>query len=195
MTDAFGNIVAVFIAGLITENLIFERALGINKAVTRSKSYKSITIFGLLFCISVMLSGTIAWAIRFKLSDYGWWNDVRGLVVLLCIVAAYFIMVAIVGKKNIKSVRAVPIAVAFNSASFGAVFYAIANYQKYMHVLVYCISCSLGVTFAMMLIHSGKERLLMSRVPKAFAGVPIMMIYIGILGLAFYGLIGHRLPT
>ena len=195
MTDAFGSIAAVFVAGLITENLIFERALGVNKAVTRSKSYKGIALFGLLFCFTVMLSGAIAWCIRLKLAEFQWWNDVRGIAVLACIIVAYFIVVSLVGKKYIKNVHATPVAVTFNSASFGTVFYALENYQKFMHVMVYCISCSLGVTFAMMLIHSGKERLLMSRVPRAFQGIPIIMIYIGIIGLAFYGLIGHRLPT
>jgi len=195
MTDTWGNIMAVFIAGFITENLVFERALGINKAVTRSKSYKGIIFFGASFCFAVTLSGVLAWTASLKLSDKVWWNDIRGLVVLTCIIAAYFIMVLLVGKKYIKSVQAVPVAVAFNSASFGAVFYALANYQKFMHMIIYCISCSLGVTFAMMLIHSGKERLLMSKVPKAFQGIPIIMVYIGVLGLAFYGLIGHRLPT
>ena len=195
MNDAFATVASVFVAGLITENLVFERALGINKAVTRSNNYRDIISFGILFCLSVVLGGTFAWAAGIKLSALKCWNDIRGLVVLLCIIAAYFAMVLLIGKNNIKSVHAIPVAVAFNSASFGTVFYALMNYQKFMHVIVYCISCSLGVMFSMMLIHSGKERLLMSKVPRSFQGIPIIMVYIGILGLAFYGLIGHRLPT
>lgn len=195
MTDAWGNILAVFIAGIVTENLVFERALGVSKAVARSKSYKGIAVFGSLFCFVAVLSGTVAWSVGLKCSEYGWWNGARGLVVLLCIIASYFVIVAIIGKKYLKNVQNTPAAVVFNSATFGTVFYALENYSKFSHMLSYCISCSLGVTFAMMLIHSGKERLMMSRVPKAFQGIPVVMIYIGILGLAFYGLIGHRLPT
>jgi len=195
VNNALIQIAAVMIAGIITENLIFERALGLNKAVTRSKSYKSIFVFGILFCFAAVIAGIMAWAVCSKFYDYEWWHSYKGLIVLLCIAASYFIMIALIGSESIKTAKSTPIAVAFNSASFGTVFFAIENYQKFVHVLFYCISCSLGVTFAMLLIHSGRERLEMSRVPKAFAGIPIVMVYIGILGLAFYGLIGHRLPT
>ena len=33
----------------------------------------------------------------------------------------------------------------------------------------------------------------MSKVPRAFRGLPILLIYIGILSLALYGLLGHPL--
>ena len=38
-------------------------------------------------------------------------------------------------------------------------------------------------------------RLAICNVPRAFQGLPIRLMYIGLLALATYGLIGHQLPV
>ena len=48
---------------------------------------------------------------------------------------------------------------------------------------------------AVIIVGYGLTRLEYCRVPKIFRGVPIALIYLGLLSLAFYGLIGHQLPT
>ena len=52
-----------------------------------------------------------------------------------------------------------------------------------------------GYTLALLLISEGRKRIALSDVPRAFRGLPVALIYIGILSLAIYGLIGHQLPT
>ena len=48
-----------------------------------------------------------------------------------------------------------------------------------------------GVTLALVLLDVANQNIAMSRVPRIFRGLPILLLYIGILSLAFYGLIGH----
>ena len=187
--------ILIMVAGAVTENLLFARAFGVDRIIDRSRSYKKILSFGLMYCFTVCLGSVFAWEVRSWFETIWWWNDVRGLMVLLCIIVSYFILLCIVGFDRVKSTDSAPVVVAFNGASFGAVFLSIANYQKLLEILTYCLGCSVGITVAMMLVHSGRERLEVSRIHKSFAGIPITMIYIGILGLAVYGLMGHRLPT
>ena len=54
---------------------------------------------------------------------------------------------------------------------------------------------SLGFGLAVIIVGYGLTRLEYCRVPKIFRGVPIALIYLGLLSLAFYGLVGHQLPT
>ena len=54
---------------------------------------------------------------------------------------------------------------------------------------------SFGFGFAAIMVGYGISRLEYCHVPKVFKGVPIALIYLGLLSLAFYGLVGHQLPT
>ena len=84
---------------------------------------------------------------------------------------------------------------AFNGAVFAAVLLAAADRLSLFQTVVYCLGSAAGLTLAMMLIHSGRERMELSEVPRAFRGLPVTMIYIDILCLAIYVLIGHQLPA
>ena len=57
--------------------------------------------------------------------------------------------------------------------------------------LVYCVGTGVGVTLALVLLDVANQNIAMSRVPRIFRGLPRLLLYIGILSLAFYGLIGH----
>jgi electron transport complex protein RnfA len=56
-------------------------------------------------------------------------------------------------------------------------------------------ACPWASSSRVVLIGAGMERIALCRVPKAFRGLPVLLIYLGLLSLAFYGLIGHQLPT
>ena len=57
--------------------------------------------------------------------------------------------------------------------------------------LFYFVGTGVGVTLALILLDVANQNIAMSRVPRIFRGLPILLLYIGILSLAFYGLIGH----
>ena len=50
-----------------------------------------------------------------------------------------------------------------------------------------------GYVLAMLLCWSIRERLDLCDIPKAFRGAPILFIYLGLLSLALFGLVGHQL--
>ncbi len=192
---ALYEMLAVIIVAAVTENLLFARALGVDHILERTKSYRAIIRLGAMTCVVSFLGGVMAWVFKFTLKGYAWWPVFRGLAVLISISAAYFLIVVLTGTRNLHSVQSLPVTAAFNGASFGAVLIAILSRDTLLQTIAYCLGCSAGLTIAMMLVHSGRERLELCKVPKSFGGLPITMIYIGILSLAIYGLIGHQLPT
>ncbi|MEA5136280.1 MAG: Rnf-Nqr domain containing protein [Candidatus Fimivivens sp.] len=192
---ALYEMMAVIIVAAVTENLLFARALGVDHILERTKSYRAIIRLGAMTCVVSFLGGIFAWVFKFALKGYSWWPIFRGLSVLLSISIAYFLISVVIGTRKVKTAQSLPVVAAFNGASLGAVLIAILNKDTLLQTIAYCIGCSAGLTIAMMLVHSGRERLELCKVPKSFSGLPITMIYIGILSLAIYGLIGHQLPT
>ena len=52
----------------------------------------------------------------------------------------------------------------------------------------------LGYGFAVLIVAEGERKMNNRKVPSTFRGLPIKLIYIGILALAIYGLTGHMVP-
>lgn len=193
---ALYEMLAVIIVAAVTENLLFARALGVDHIIERTKSYHDIIRLGAVTCVVSFLGGILAWVFKYALKDFAWWPVFRGLAVLLSISAAYFLIAVLCGgNRKLYSAQSLPVTAAFNGASFGAVLIAILSKETLLQTIAYCLGCSAGLTMALMLVHSGRQRLELCKVPKSFSGLPITMIYIGILSLAIYGLIGHQLPT
>ena len=53
------------------------------------------------------------------------------------------------------------------------------------------LGSGLGYLLAVMLVTEAGNRLRSKAIPEAFRGLPITLIYIGVLALAIYGFTGH----
>jgi Na+-translocating ferredoxin:NAD+ oxidoreductase RnfA subunit len=84
-----------------------------------------------------------------------------------------------------------PEAAALNGASLGAVLMAVAANASLGSVLWYCLGSWAGLMAALLLVQAGRERMESASVPKAFFGLPVTLVYIGILSMAVFGLTGH----
>ena len=65
-----------------------------------------------------------------------------------------------------------------------------AHFLNLGEALVYAFATSLGYGLAMVIFAGIREHLAMNDVPKAFKGVPIALISVGILAMAFMGFSG-----
>lgn len=189
------EMLAIITYAAVIENLLFARALGADQILERTRSYRNIIRLGTITCASATLGGIFAWISKYFLGQFTWWTTFRGMVVLISVIFAYFIVSIVMGTRKVRSAQSLPVIASFNGASFGAVLIALLSQETLLKTMAYCVGCSAGLVIAMMLVHSGRERLEICKVPKSFSGLPITMIYIGILSLAIYGLIGHQLPT
>ena len=86
-------------------------------------------------------------------------------------------------------------AAVFNCATLGSLLIPSSERLDLIGTIGYGIGMSLGFGFAVIMVSYGLTRLEYCRVPKIFRGIPIALIYLGLLSLAFYGLVGHQLPT
>ncbi len=192
------ELIILFLSAMIIENAVFARGLVMGDVLRRTETYQSILWFGGFVAVVASLAGAFAWgaalaADRWPALVQCWW-----ILLMLCVTAAYGLVLAALRFKMKKSgapFEQLLASAAFNGAVFAAVLLAAADRLSLFQTVVYCLGSAAGLTLAMMLIHSGRERMELSEVPRAFRGLPVTMIYIGILCLAIYGLIGHQLPA
>ena len=71
----------------------------------------------------------------------------------------------------------------------------ISDSSKFFSFFGYCVGASVSFTAALLLLWSVRQRLALTRVPKAFRGLPITLLSLGIISLALFGLLGNQLPA
>ena len=57
--------------------------------------------------------------------------------------------------------------------------------------VLWVVTIGLGYVLAVLLVTEARHRLRSKAIPKAFRGLPITLVYIGVLALAIYGFTGH----
>lgn len=194
------NLILMFfgaaLTGLVMENAVFTRALGINRPLLFLKSPQAGILYGSLLTIIITASSLFVTAANALLAGNAYIQFIRPTAYFLCVALVYCLVWfgtrQYRPKLHIRIRAALPIST-FNSALFGA-FYVSANQQfGFAETLGYSIGSGIGYTLALLIIYYARKRLAISPVPRPFRGLPILLLYIGLLSLAFYGLIGHGL--
>jgi len=117
------------------------------------------------------------------------------IVVAACTVSYVVIIVLlsmIMGDKFKDVVRSVTSA-SINSAIVGTVILTVYQGLDFGESIAFALGSSFGYFLAIILISEGERKIAHDRVPEAFRGLPITLIYISILALGIYGLIGHMI--
>ncbi len=189
---------SMMLTALFIENIIFTRALGTSWMFYLAKRPKEIARYVLMLMAVITLSGIIGYPFR----GFAYESEYRHVLVpmlyigvmAVVYVAAYFIVKKFL-PEQFEHFGTTMGAAVFNCAALGSLLVPVGERLDLLSTIGYGIGMSLGFGFAVVIVSYGLSRLEYCRVPKVFKGIPIALIYIGLLSLAFYGLIGHQLPT
>ena len=188
----------MMLTALFVENIIFTRALGTSWLFYLTKNPKEILKYTLLLTGVTTLSGIIGYPLRGLLHSHEM-SHVLVPIMFIAItaavyLAAYFVIIKFFPEKFENPGLNLGTAV-FNCAALGTLLVPANKRLDLISTVGYGIGMSLGFGLAAVIVGYGLTRLEYCRVPKIFRGVPIALIYLGLLSLAFYGLVGHQLPT
>jgi electron transport complex protein RnfA len=188
----------MMLTALFVENIIFTRALGTSWLFYLTRNPKEILKYTLLLTGVTTLSGIIGYPLRGLLHSHEM-SHVLVPIMFIAITAAvylavYFVIIKFFPEKFENPGLNLGTAV-FNCAALGTLLVPANIRLDLISTVGYGIGMSLGFGFAAVIVGYGLTRLEYCRVPKIFRGVPIALIYLGLLSLAFYGLVGHQLPT
>ena len=191
----------LYAAGAVfAENAVFSRALGVSRLVKLvGDSTVDTAIFGGLMCAVQLLCVPLSklpneWLLlplEFTLR-----SALRPLVFILCSAVAFGAVLGLVllaFKAKAKEIVAVLPMATFNTAVLGAMLLAATQSFTWAQTMGYALGSGVGYTLAVVVVSESQRKLRSRTVPAAFKGLPITLIYIGILALAIYAFTGHRL--
>ena len=188
-----GTIVSILLAGLLTENMILSKFLGICPFLGTSK--KVGTAFSMSVAVTLVM--LIATAVTYPL--YAYVLIPLGLeylqtILFILVIAAIVQFLEIVLKKYIKSVyNALGIYLPLITTNCAVLGITILNFTKgYLFVLslVNALSAGLGFMLAMIIFAGIRSRMETADVPEFLKGLPITLIAAAIVSLSFLGFAG-----
>ena len=195
------EMVSCTLIAMFVENTIFTRALGTSSILLMLRKKFNLFLFGLILTAITLLSSVCTALLYPVLNQAENRFYLMPLIYVLIIGAVYIITLIFCAKflkKQMPKIRPLIHMSAFNCAVLGALLLSttgnVTQIRGAAGIIGFGLGSGIGFTIAAYLISLAYDRLNSDKIPKAFRGFPITMIYIGILSLAFYGLIGHELP-
>lgn len=188
------TIISAAMVSIFVQNAIFERAFGSNVVIYASR--KESHVIG--FTVAITAMTTVASAISFFLDGlilplkFGWlfMPLIYVAVISILYILALMFLWRVFPKLYAKIRKYAHLAV-FNCTVIGALFLN-SNYGDDIWTYIgYGFGTGIGFFLASLLLNIAHEKLDSDKIPKAFRGYPIMLIYIGIISLAFYALVGY----
>ena len=183
--NTIGVAFAYAVLALFAQNAIFTRGLGVSRLIQlvgdeRTSSWW----FALLLCVTQTLVAPLAYFAGSQIVDLPYRAQLRPLLYLACVA------VVCIFEHASLLIRILPIA-AVNSGVLGTVLVERTQSFTLAQSIGFGLGSGLGYLLAVMLVTEAGNRLRSKAIPEAFRGLPITLIYIGVLALAIYGFTGH----
>ena len=198
MSDVL-HLVGVFfnyaVLAIFAQNAVFTRSLGVSRLVQlvgdeRTSSWW----FALMLCITQVLVAPLAYFAGSFIAPLPNRAQLRPVMYLTCIAAVCLFELLVLklakGPRSGQLIRILPVA-AVNSGVLGTVLVERTQSFTLEQSLGFGLGSGLGYLLAVMLVTEAQNRLRSRAIPEAFRGLPVTLIYIGVLALAIYGCTGH----
>ncbi len=189
------NIITIVLAGILTENMVLAKFLGICPFLGVSKKTNTAVSMGIAVTLVMLLATAVTYPIQIYLLDP---NDLGYLqtIVFILIIAALVQLVEIVLKKYIpplyKALGVYLPLITTNCAVLGITMLNFTNARitNYGEALFNALGAGLGFLLAMFIFSGVRTRLETSNIPEAMKGLPITLVSAAIVSLSFLGFAG-----
>ena len=193
--NAVGLFFSYAVLAVFAQNAIFTRGLGVSRLVQLvGDDRTSSGWFALMLCVTQILVAPLAFFAGGGIAPLENRAQLRPLVYLACIALVclfeYLVLRLVKGPRSGLLIRILPLA-ALNSCVLGTVLVERTQSFTLGQSLGFGLGSGLGYLLAVMLVTEAKNRLRSRAIPAAFRGLPITLVYIGVLALAIYGFTGH----
>ena len=198
MSDVL-HLVGVFfsyaVLAIFAQNAVFTRSLGVSRLVQLVGDERTSSgWFALLLCVTQVLVAPLVYFAGSFIAPLPNRAQLRPVMYLTCIAAVCLFELLVLklakGPRSGQLIRILPVA-AVNSGVLGTVLVERTQSFTLEQSLGFGLGSGLGYLLAVMLVTEAQNRLRSRAIPEAFRGLPVTLIYIGVLALAIYGFTGH----
>ena len=195
MTETLTIFFGYAVLAIFAQNAVFTRALGVSRLVQLVGDARTNSLlFGLLQCVTQFLLAPVAWYAGGAAASLGLGPPARPLVYLGCIAAVSAVEMVLLHLIRLpwqrQLLRILPLA-ALNSCVLGTLLLGRTQNFTLTQSVGFGLGSGVGYLLAVLLVTEAQNRLRSKAIPAAFRGMPITLIYIGVLALAIYGFTGH----
>ena len=172
----------IMLGGVLVNNYALEKFLGVGP-VLGGRKYGSAAM-GFSVAAVMLLAAAVTWPLYRLLVLLGA-EYLETLIFVLVVLLVVYVLGAMFAKAG-KPVGAYFPLVALNSAVLGLAVNNITEGYTYVEALFAALGAGLGFVLAMVLFAGVKSKINERYVPKAFRGLPVMLLAASIISLAFY---------
>lgn len=172
----------IMLGGVLVNNYALEKFLGVGP-VLGGRKYGSAAM-GFSVAAVMLLAAAVTWPLYRLLVLLGA-EYLETLIFVLVVLLIVYVLGAMFAKSG-KPVGAYFPLVALNSAVLGLAVNNITEGYTYVEALFAALGAGLGFVLAMVLFDGVKSKINERYVPKAFRGLPVMLLAASIISLAFY---------
>lgn len=190
--DTLIKMIMVALSAVFLENIVLTKALGTTTLLMVIKDKKSIIPFGISVSYFCVTSSVITFFVDKILS--GVENDFLYYpVVYVCVIGLIYISTLLIMWKFFYNIflktKVFMHLSAFNCAVLGVLFIDKLNNFSFLECVIFGFFTGVGFFIATFIVSAAHTRLTSEKVPESFRGFPAIMLYIGIISMAFFALI------
>ncbi len=194
MTEILVKIISAFMLSMFVQNAIFDRAFGSNVVIYASRKNSHVIGFTLGITAMTTIASIVCYFVDGSLLslEYGWLFVPLvyvGVISILYVLGLLFFWKVL--PKTFAKMKKYVHLVIFNCAVIGALLLNSSFGGDIWSYIGYGLGTGIGFFLASFLLNVAHEKLDSGKIPRAFRGYPVMLIYIGIISLAFYALVGY----
>ncbi|MGP1621008.1 MAG: electron transport complex subunit RsxA [Candidatus Cryptobacteroides sp.] len=196
------EILLIIVSAVFVNNIVLAQFLGICPFLGVSNKLSTATGMGAAVCFVITLATIVTYLLnKYLLLPLN--LEFLQTIAFILVIAALVQMVEIVLKKVSPSLyqalgiflplittNCAVLGVAINVVTKEFTFGGPSHLLGLGEAVLYAFATSLGYALAMIIFSGLREHLALNDVPKAFKGIPIALITVGILAMAFMGFSG-----
>ena len=183
----------VLIGSALVNNVVLSQFLGLCPFLGVSKKTKTAASMGAAVIFVIMIASAVTFAVHYLvLVPLG--MEYMQTIVFILVIAAVVQMIEMMLKKVSPAIYAalgvyLPL-ITTNCAVLGVAISNIQNGSTFGESMMNSLGTSVGFLIAIVIMAGIRERLEGNDIPKAFQGMPIVLITSGLMAIAFCGFAG-----
>lgn len=184
---------ALFLASILTSNILLSNFLGTCSFISISKDWKSSFGLGLAVTLVIGLCAAICWAVLYLVVVPLGIEYLSFVVFIIVIAAVVQVLEMVIDRFSPALYLSLGIflpLITVNCAVLGAVLFMQIRHYSFIQSVVFGFGSGAGWWLAIMLLAAIRKRTENSPVPAGLKGTGITMITIGFMAMAFLGFSG-----
>ena len=187
------ELILILIGSALVNNVVLSQFLGLCPFLGVSKKTKTAASMGAAVIFVIMIASAVTYAVHYMvLVPLG--MEYMQTIVFILVIAALVQMIEMMLKKVSPPIYSalgvyLPL-ITTNCAVLGVAITNIQNGSTFAESMMNSLGTSVGFLIAIVIMAGIRERLEGNDIPKAFQGMPIVLITAGLMAIAFCGFAG-----